>query len=53
VDVTLRRFHDLTGIEPVHAESSLTFERLQAVRTPSDQSMPEGSNTGGGEGSRA
>ncbi len=29
VDVTLRRFRDLTGEKPVHAESGLTFAELE------------------------
>jgi len=32
VDVTLRRFHALTGIEPLHVESRLTLEELQRAR---------------------
>jgi hypothetical protein len=32
VDVSLRRFRDLTGIEPVHVESGLTFDRVQDAR---------------------
>jgi len=53
VDVSLRRFRELTGIEPVHVESGLTFEQLQAVRMSSDQYVPEGSDMSGREGSRA
>ena len=40
VDVTLRRFRDFTGIEPLHLESGLTFKELECpgrrVRAPSD-----------------
>ena len=33
VDVTLRRFHALTGIQPLQLESGLTFEKLERIRT--------------------
>ena len=32
VDVTLRRFHTLTGIEPLHVDSGLTLAELQRAR---------------------
>ena len=34
VDVTLRRFRDFTGIEPLHAVSGLTFKEVECSRTP-------------------
>jgi DNA modification methylase len=50
VDVSLRRFRDLIGIEPVHVESGLTFEQLEASRTPLGLSAPEASKRAAGEG---
>ena len=44
VDVSLRRFRELTGIEPLHQESGLTFEQLRAIRTTPDQIVSEKSN---------
>src|SRR5262245_31864297 len=52
VDVSVRRFRDLTGIEPVHLESGMTFDRLRAVRMPLGQSTPVAGNSGGGERGR-
>ena len=49
VDVSLRRFRDLTGIEPVHVESGLTFKEVEcsqralaAERARSDRSERSG-----------
>ena len=50
VDVSLRRFRDLTGIEPVHVESGLTFKELEASRSPLPPSAPEASKRAAGKG---
>ena len=48
VDVTLRRFRELTGIEPVHVESGLTFKELEILETRTlPLSAPEASKTSG------
>jgi DNA modification methylase len=46
VDVTLRRFQKLTGIEPVHAESGATFAEVGKTRAKQDP-------TAGASGGRA
>ena len=34
MDVTLRRYRDLTGIEPLHLESGLTFKEREYSGAP-------------------
>jgi len=47
VDVTLRRFRDLTGIEPLHAGSGFTFKELEC-----SEPTPVGRSSNGPTGPR-
>ena len=50
VDVSLRRFRDLIGIEPVHVGSGLTFKELESSHAPLPLSAPEASKRAVGKG---
>jgi DNA modification methylase len=52
VDVSLRRFRDLTGIEPVHVDSGFTFKHFEVARTPADGSTQEASKPAARQRSR-